>query len=136
MRTMGIGFILSLVGAKALSDDIPDWYKQDLASNIAGADSVVLFRIDSISLSSSIGHHFVYRFDTTTLDVLKGAASPNACYFFQTEGEWDHSDRLGEVRLAILAYPENEGCRLIEPGYSAPGTDEYLQLFKSAIGDF
>ncbi len=113
--------------------EIPSWYERDIPSHIEGADSVVLYRIEKISVSLRGERHHVYRMETTTLEVLKGSAAQDACYFVETEGEWDHAEKPGDVRLAILNEPHGNGCRLIEPLYTAPGTDEYIKLFRTFI---
>lgn len=115
--------------------EIPDWYEEAVPRLAANADSIVLYKTESIYLVRQQGHHYVYRLDTSTVEVLKGSASEKSCYYLNVEGPWDFAKSIGEVRLAILANPEPEsgGCRLIEVGYGAPGTSEYVQLFKATL---
>ena len=113
--------------------EIPEWYERAVSRFAAKADSIVLYKTESISFVSRQGHHYVYRLDTYTIEILKGTASAATCYYMGVEGPWDFEDSIGEIRLAMLAEPDSGSCRLIEVGHSAPGTDEYVQLFKDVL---
>ena len=115
--------------------EIPDWYEEAIPRLIANADSIVLYKVASISLVREFEHHYVYKLDSFTVEVLKGSASAKSCYYRDVEGPWDFAKSIGELRLAILADPEPEAgsCRLIDVGHGAPGTAEYVRLFNEAM---
>ena len=115
--------------------EIPEWYIRDIGAHLSSAYAVVLYRVDRVILHSNTHNHFSYRFDTTTLKTLKGEAPAGDCYFVQSEEERDFSRQLGETRLVILNRRYESQCARIEPGYSAPGTAEYLDLFRAVLRD-
>ena len=113
--------------------EIPDWFENAAPSLASAAHSIVVYRTESISLLRNEGHHYVYRIDTSTIEVLKGTASAKACYVVDTEGPWDYDQSIGETRLAILGESDSGSCRLIDVGQSTPGTAEYVQLFRDLL---
>lgn len=119
----------------AANASIPDWYADAVPRLASESDSIVLYETQSISLLRSEGNYYVYLINTKTIEVLKGTASTNSCYLTISEEPQEHRDHDGEVRIAILREPEPEAgnCRVIEPGYSAPGTQEYVQLYKEEL---
>ena len=127
-----IGLVLA---ANVATADIPDWYKRDITRILGKAKAVVLYRVEAITLVSSDHHHFLYRFDTTTIEVLKGMAPSGNCYWGQSESALDTSEGIGESRLVILARQFDSECGRIEPMYSAPATEEYLELFRGALNE-
>lgn len=134
MRISLVWFTLLTVSSNVRAE-IPEWYKRDIGAHLAAAKAVILCRADSVSLESSDHHHFLYRIDTTTIEALKGTAPNGDCYLMQSESELDTSSAAGERRLVILGQEFGGECGLIEPGYSAPGTDEYLELFREVLKD-
>lgn len=115
------------------SAEIEEWYKRDISQLLSKSFAVILYRTDSVALHSKYGPYYVYRIETTTLEVLKGAAPAGACYLIQTEGEWNNSNEIGEVSLVILARSYESKCGQIEPGFAAPGTAEYVKLYKTIL---
>lgn len=68
-----------------------------------------------------------------TKSELKGSAPKGSCYMIQTEGLWKNPYKIGQLVITIISSQSSGECSLIEPGYAAPGTDEYVSLFTSII---
>ena len=125
-----IGLILWSAFAVA---QIPEWYKQDIVNIVRGAESVIVYRVKSVSLHSVNGPHHSYKINTETVEELKGKSPKGKCYFVHTEGKWESPSKIGEIRIVVLNIKYTSECGVIEPGYGAPASDDYVSLFKSIV---
>ncbi len=113
--------------------EIPDWYKRDIVDHIKNAYGVVIFQVKKVTFESAEGPYRSYRIDSETINELKGSAPKGACYMIHTEGEWKSPYRIGEKAIVILNVQYQGECGVIEPGFGAPATKEYVELFNSII---
>ncbi len=126
--------MIALTAAFQVFAEIPDWYKSGIERVVSDASRVTVYRTESINLEKEVGIYKIYRVNTTTLQSLKGAVEEKACYFIQREDVWpDAEKKIGEKRIAIIENHNDKGCSLIESGRGAPGTKEYIDLFKSLV---
>ncbi|WP_299948304.1 hypothetical protein [uncultured Microbulbifer sp.] len=124
---------LLLIASASTYAEIPDWYKRDIVGHIGKAYGVVIFHVKKITNESAQGQYHSYRIDSETIETLKGSAPKGACYMIRTEGEWKSPYKVGEEAIVILYIQYLGECGAIEPGYGAPATKEYVELFKSII---
>ena len=124
-----IGFSLPLFSFA----EIPIWYMTGINEILKRADSVVVYRVLDVKYQSRRSLYFSYRINTSTTEILKGQAPKGECYFIHTEGEWEQPYKVGDEVIVILATKLTGECGVIEPGYAAPGTVEYVSLFKSIL---
>jgi hypothetical protein len=111
---------------------IPDWYKRDIQEHIMTAASVILYEVEGITYEGTDGHTHAYRIDTSTKRALKGSPPEGECYMIYSEERKEPAKR-GEVRLVILFRNYTSKCGAIEPGFGAPGTAKYIELFDSIL---
>ena len=130
-----ISVILVVMWASLVTAEMPDWYKLDIGNIIKRAEGVIIYRVKAVSQHSANGHHHSYKIDTETVEELKGEAPKGNCYFIHTEGEWKSPSKIGETRIVILGINYSGECGTIEPGYTAPATEDYVSLFKSIIAN-
>jgi hypothetical protein len=126
-------FVVSIYSAFAVAE-IPGWYKRDIVKHLEEANAVILYRVKNVQFQSTEGPYFSYRIETETLQTLKGNPPIGACYFIHTEGAWEHPYKIGEDKMVILNVKYTGECGVIESGFAAPATEEYVSLFKSIIG--
>ena len=119
--------------------EIPDWYIEGVSNHINDSKVVVLYKTESVELvkKQKVNQYityYTYKINTVTIDVLKGTVPREHCYYIHTEGNWKGWDKkIGVNSLAILRDEPDSDCSLIDTGYGAPGTPEYVDLFKSVI---
>lgn len=112
---------------------IPEWYKRDIASIVQNSKGVILYKVKSVSLDSSSKHSYSYIIETETIEKIKGKAPRGNCYFIYTEEEWENPPNVGEKGIVILHTDYTSKCGVIDPGFGAPGTNEYVSLFKYIV---
>lgn len=132
MKFLAFLFVFIFFGAL---DAIPDWYKKDIGLHISRADTVLVYEITDISLTAKNSSYFSYLIQTNTVQVLKGKPPLGECYYIHTEMETDFSDEIGKRRIAILKKQYDQKCNVIEPGFSAPATPEYLTLYRNHVAN-
>ena len=125
----------SILSCPLIFAELPDWYERDIAAHVRGAKAVVLYRIESVELVDRQHQYYIYRVNTTTIEVIKGAASPMACYLYQSEGPSDYASDIGNAKIVIQLIDYGSECGFIDSGFGAPGTQEYIHLFKSIVAD-
>lgn len=133
LKIKNIATIVFLFWPLHATAQIPEWYQRDIANIINKASAVIIYKVKAVTLESQSGPYFSYKIDTETVQELKGKAPKGECYFLQSEGEWKSPSQIGETRVAILAIEYQDRCGTIEPGYSAPATEDYISLFNSII---
>lgn len=124
--------VVSLVASSGVLADVPDWYKRDIGPMIHQAKSVVVYRAIQNHRQKANGPYWQLTVSSSTVEVLKGTAPPSQCYTFQVEGKPEPMTS-GEAFIAIYSGITSDGCGGVEPGHLAPGTDEYINLFRSVI---
>jgi len=131
---MKLQIIVSLLVFSSFAGaDIPDWYKRDIKVHIDKAHAVVLYKVVQVSEVSVKKPYHSYRIDTQTIQVLKGSAPAGECYLISTEGKWKSPKKSGDKAIVILNYQSQGECGIIEPGFTAPATPEYIDFFHSII---
>ena len=126
--------LIAIMATFQVLAEIPDWYKSGITRIVADASRVTVYRTESINLEKEVGTYKVYRINTTTVQSLKGTVEAKACYLIQRENVWaDVEQEIGEVRIAIIEKHNDKGCSVIDSGRGAPGTKEYIDLFKSLV---
>ena len=125
-------FIALTACSTTSSHGIPDRYARDIANLIHESEAVIVYRVTSVSLESTLGPIHSYRLDTTTVEALKGSPPPGACYMIHSEGKLTNAPKVGDTRIVVLAVSYSD-CGVIEPGLGAPATDGYLQLYKTIL---
>ena len=123
--------------SSSIYSEIPDWYKEGVVKYLNSADAVVLYRAESIELVKTVHIYSIYKINAKTLKTLKGSVKSDHCYFIQVEGtldDWPHLKNIkGQESLAILNNVSAETCSVIDTGFGAPGTVEYVELFESIL---
>jgi len=138
MNIRNIVFLVLVFFSQFAIAEIPDWYKEGVEKFLIESETVVLYRVNSVLLIQSGRTYSQYQVNAQTLKVLKGQVEPFHCYTFSVEGKLeDHGrsikEKIGEERLAIVDDVTPGVCSFIDVGYSAPGTEEYIELFESIL---
>ena len=115
--------------------EIPDWYKRDIVQHVQEADGVIHYKVKSLIKISTRDPYHTYRIDTETIKALKGTAPKGKCYLIHTEGVWETPYQTGEEAVVILNSQSQSECGTIEPGYAAPATSDYIELFISILAE-
>ena len=113
--------------------EMPDWYRRDIVAHINSSYGVVIYRVKKITYESAEGPYRSYRIDGETVEELKGSAPSGSCYMIHTEGDWASPYKIGEMAMVILRVQYQGECGAIEPGFSAPATEDYVDFFRSVI---
>lgn len=127
-------FITVMFAQHLVAAEIPDWYQEGVKKYVKEAEALVLYEIESIQLVRTKHIYKIYQINTKTLEVLKGKVPANHCYVVHYEGEWEnYQQSIGKKRIAILRTVNKDGCSFIDNMMGAPGTEDYLELFKSML---
>ncbi len=115
--------------------EIEVWYKASIRAQYEREPftGVILYKIKNVSFKSESRGIYTYKIDTETMNLIKGYAPKGECYYVHTEGEWMSKPSIGDVEIVILLVNYTGDCGAIEPGYAAPGTNEYINFFKSVV---
>ena len=135
MNTKACLLVFLWIFSNSVFAEIPDWYKQSIEAQYDRKpfSSIILFKVKTVTFVSENRGIYSYRVDTDKLKSIKGKAPTGDCYFIHTEGEWQSPYLANERSIVILLHPYSDECGVIEPGYGAPGTEEYVKFFESLL---
>ena len=127
--------LLLLIFSCSASAEIEDWYKDSIRAQYEREPfkSVILYKVKDVTFKTESRGVYTYKIDTETKSLINGNAPKGECYFIHTEGEWMSKPSIGDMEIVILLINYTGDCGAIVPGYSAPGTNEYINFFKSVV---
>jgi hypothetical protein len=128
-------FILTIFLSKIVFAEIPEWYKESIKAQNAREpfSSIILFKVKGVTLVSHKRGIYSYKIDTVTLKSLKGNGPSKQCYYIHSEDENNSLYKKDYIGIVIQVIEYNDECGIIESGYGAPGTKEYIEFFQSII---
>lgn len=136
MRVPNTLLLIALLAPLVRGDTSP-LSASERASLIGAFDSsqaVVHVRIQSVTFVRRVHQHYIYRLNAETIQVFKGSASNDVCYYQQTESKWENPPARGDEQIAILWEAQLDECGYLEPG-ALPATEKYRSLFQEAPND-